>query len=152
MCIEFARSCGAQLREAFPDVVQAELTRLKDEENGGKDDSDAVPSMCEELKAQGNKEFKAGNFNEAIVKYTEALTALGPPPNRPRSAPRLEIRGAVQQSHDEPETWGVQRRGGRLHRSAKAERENVKAYLRRAQRDRCRGTISRPLTTSSARC
>ena len=72
---------GAQLREAFPDVVQAELTRLKDEENGVKDDSDAVPSMCEELKAQGNEEFKAGNFNEAIVKYTEALTALGPPPN-----------------------------------------------------------------------
>ena len=132
MCIEFARMFAAQLREAFPDVVQAEITRLKYEENGVKDDSDAVPSMCEELKAQGNEEFKAGNFNEAIVKYTEALTALGPPPNmRPdphrawksvvlsnRAMTNLKL-GVYNDAEDD------------CTAALKLNEKNVKAYLRR---------------------
>ena len=132
MCIEFARMFGAQLREAFPDVVQAEITRLKYEENGVKDDSDAVPSMCEELKAQGNEEFKAGNFNEAIVKYTEALTALGLPPNmRPdphrawksvvlsnRAMTNLKL-GVYNDAEDD------------CTAALKLNEKNVKAYLRR---------------------
>jgi Asp-tRNA(Asn)/Glu-tRNA(Gln) amidotransferase A subunit family amidase len=132
MCIEFSRMFGAQLREAFPDVVQAELTRPSEGENGAKDDADAVPSMCEELKAQGNAEFKAGNFNEAVVKYTEALSALGPAPNM-RPDPHRAWRSVVLSNRAMTNLkLGVYNDAEDDCTAAlKLNEKNVKAFLRR---------------------
>ena len=81
MCIEFARMFGAQLR-GVPSrrpggAYKVEGRRERWEGRFGRGSVDAA----QELKAQGNKEFKAGNFNEAIGS-TQRLERFIPRPKK----------------------------------------------------------------------